>query len=99
MAFHSLERTCVQQGRHIDSYLVTAPPGAMIDTPRSPSRVGPTDDHVKLVGGTRDCIEYAAVIRLCVTIAPTPMQQEDVPPGQPTVLIAGPLLPDRKSVV
>jgi hypothetical protein len=38
-------------------------------------------------------MEYAGFMRLSVARAPTEMAHEEVPPGQPTVLSAGPLLP------
>ena len=44
--------------------LVTAAPGAMMETPKWPSMVGPTEDQVKLVAGKVCEREYAGAIRL-----------------------------------
>ena len=72
-----------------------AAPGAIIETPRCPSNVGPHDDHVYAVleqeeGSNMLCADF---IRLFVTSAATPMVQLDVPPGEPTVDRQGPLFP------
>mmetsp|Transcript_12972 Transcript_12972/g.36483 ORF Transcript_12972/g.36483 Transcript_12972/m.36483 type:complete len:273 (-) Transcript_12972:619-1437(-) len=87
--FISCRRCSVQLGTG-----ATAPPGALSTTPRSPSRVGPREDQVyccpSLSTSLREC---PAAARSGETYAPTEMMAEVVPPGAPTVLRAGPLLP------
>jgi hypothetical protein len=61
--------------------------------------VGPRDDHVYCSpsrSGSRS--ECAAAASEGDTNAPTPMMEEAVPPGAPTVLRAGPLLPCTHTV-
>ena len=70
-----------------------APPGALKSTPRSPSRVGPREDHVKWMAGTSFRSAYCARIMCGDTSAPTPKTAVVVPPGLPTVVSEGPSLP------
>ncbi len=70
-----------------------AAPGAQMLTPRAPSSAGPRDDQVKCPSGSSCRIEYCALIMCGDTYAPTPIMCENAPPGAPTVLSAGPLLP------
>ena len=70
-----------------------APPGAVKSTPRLPSKVGPRDDHVYWIAGIVSRSEYCASIIVGETYAPIPKSAEVVPPGDPTVDRAGPLLP------
>ena len=70
-----------------------APPGALKSTPRLPSNVGPRDDQVYWMAGMVSRSEYCASIMVGETYAPMPKIAEVVPPGEPTVERAGPLLP------
>ena len=53
--------------------LSCSPPGALIDTPRAPSAVGPRDDQVYMLCGTFSLSEYSAAIISGDTYAPTPV--------------------------
>ena len=54
----------------------------MIDTPSAPSAAGPRLDQVYNVGWLGDTKPYAAPASVGVTIAPTPITDDDVPPVQ-----------------
>lgn len=51
-----------------------APPGALMQTPRAPSVLGPLDDQVYWLGGSFSLREYSATIMSGVTYAPTPKE-------------------------
>lgn len=52
-----------------------APPGALMQTPRAPSVLGPLDDQVYWLGGSFSLREYSATIMSGVTYAPTPKER------------------------
>ena len=72
-----------------------APPGALMSTPRSPSKVGPRELQVYCrppqASGSMTLCDSAAMSG--DTQAPMPMIGLELPPGAPTVERPGPLLP------
>jgi len=55
--------------------------------------VGPLDDHVYGLRAVPRRAPYSAFAMVGDTSAATLMMQEEVPPGAPAVVRAGPLLP------
>ena len=88
---HSL--TWLRRSVHVGTEEI-APPGAQNETPSWPLRVGPREDHVKLISGKELRSEYWSCIIPLDTYAPTERSQslqDDA--GAPTVESAGPALP------